>query len=124
MSMTVYPPLSFRNYGFADFPWIRAVDCYRQGQFEDALAHLNRALRIHPYLHELWGLRARCYTGLFEDDLALSAINMAIALKQNEGEYYLVRGQLHNSAKRVAEATADFQYALTLGSEDARKFLS
>jgi tetratricopeptide (TPR) repeat protein len=80
---------------------------------DDALANLNRDIKLRPA--DAWGIssRGQIYLGLGRYDEALADLDRALELDP-DGETFGSRGQVYRLLGREEEARADFARAIEL----------
>lgn len=94
-----------------------------QGEHEAALAELNRALKIAPYLGEAYFLRGCVLEAKSELDGALADFDQALTCDPQHALAYLHRGRLKTERGELDGALADFDQVMIMRPNDPECFL-
>ena len=95
----------------------RATAYYLKGDFPKAVHDAERALALDPKSPKAWFVLASCYSDMNQLGKALDAINYAIALDPNDGEFYFKRAIIKGKQQRFKDCIADLQLALHLRAD-------
>ena len=83
-----------------------------------SIQYFNQVIRLKPYLHEPYQLRAIAKIQLGDLNGALQDCNKAIELNPFQPGAFYTRGFVYNGLKRYEDAEADFTQALVFAPEN------
>ena len=93
---------------------------YQQGLPAHAAEPLKSMIALDPkHAGTAWYFLGKMYGDSHQSDLALDAIQHAVALEPNRAEYWRDLGQLMKHYSRLEEAEQDFKKALKLRPDDS-----
>jgi tetratricopeptide (TPR) repeat protein len=95
-----------------------------QKEYEPALTHLNRAIRIAPYLAEAYSGRGAAYQGLGDLNRALEDFNQAIERDPRLVAAYLHRSQIRAETGDLDGALADLDRVMEIQPADPETYLN
>jgi CHAT domain-containing protein/tetratricopeptide (TPR) repeat protein len=84
------------------------------GQYEEAIASYNEAIRLRPDLPEAYNNRGLAQGNLGQDEEAIASYNEAIRLRPDFPDAYLNRGVAQRNLGQHEEAIASYDAALIL----------
>ncbi len=93
------------------------------GELDPALAQVNQALRISPYLAEAHFLRGCIQEVKGDADAALADFNQAVSCDPQHALGYLHRGRLRTTRGDLDGALADFDQVMIMRPNDPECFL-
>ena len=82
------------------------------GQYEQAMADCERALRDHPHCAEAYAVRGQCLAYLERYEQAVTDCDRAIELAPDDARVYRRRGRVYLRMREYEKALADFDRAL------------
>jgi lipoprotein NlpI len=85
-----------------------------KGQFAQAIADCDEAIRLNPKLVEAYGNRGNAYRSSHENDRALQDFDRAIRLKRDFAGAYNGRGWTYRAQGDLDRAIRDFDQAIRL----------
>ena len=107
----------FAHSAPGDSDYLAANKRFEDGQYAQALAEYDAALRAAPaHVHALRG-RARTLMQLGRYAEALETFDQAVAMAPEFAGTYANRGILHDRMGRYQQALADYEHALRLDPE-------
>lgn len=86
----------------------------KQGQFDRAIAHYDRAIQIRSNFPKAYFNRALAYRNQGDLDKAIADYTTAIRLQSNYPDAYNNRGVAHHHKKDYVRAAADYSKAIRL----------
>ncbi len=96
----------------------RAVQHYRRGDLEEALALTERSIEKRPERWESHYLRSLIYFAMSRLDIAEESIREAIRLNENSDSSHNMLGQILYSQNRLEEAEQQFARAVELRARE------
>jgi len=92
------------------------------GEFYEAIASIENALRLDPNSAIFYIMRARANYELKEYEKAIADCSLAIRLDRNSSNGYVIRGNTYNQLGEYSRAISDFEAALRINPhlEEAR----
>jgi lipoprotein NlpI len=93
------------------------------GSHDAALAELNKALAIAPYLGEAYFQRGCVYEAKGQTDLALADFDQALKCDPQLALAYRHRGRLRTEKGELEPALADFEQVMIMRPNDAECYL-
>ncbi|MEB3355210.1 MAG: tetratricopeptide repeat protein [Synechococcales bacterium] len=104
---------SRQGWAFRDAsPCRTSLNLVEAGQYEEALAHLDWAIRLDADDYEAWTLRGIVLVCLGRYQEALASCDAALALRPNHVEAWQFRGIALHGLNRYREAYASYNRAL------------
>ena len=97
----------------------RARTYWAMGEYEKALADINKSIEMDSSKEDVIARRAAIYFKLGKNDLALADISKAIKLSPNNTTAYIERGDHFLDAGEFEKALCDFDKVLSLDPNDA-----
>ncbi len=97
---------------------------FRQGDWEQALAHVTQALVHHEGLVPGWLLKARCLVRLSQWMPAREAFAQTLRLEPNNFSAWLEAGHLCKQMGELGQASAAYQHAINVASERYEAYLA
>jgi tetratricopeptide (TPR) repeat protein len=94
------------------------------GQHDAALAEINKALEISPYLGEAYFQRGCALEVMAKADLALDDFDRALRCDPQLAHAYLHRGRLRTEKGEFDAALADFDQVMNMRPNDAECYLN
>ena len=94
------------------------------GQHDAALAEINKALEISPYLGEAYFQRGCALEAVAKPDLALDDFDRALRCDPQLAHAYLHRGRLRTEKGEYDAALADFDQVMSMRPNDAECYLN
>jgi tetratricopeptide (TPR) repeat protein len=94
------------------------------GQHEAALAEINKAIEISPYLGEAYFQRGCALEAAAKADLALVDFDHALKCDPQLAHAYLHRGRLRTEKGEFDAALADFEQVMNMRPNDAECYLN
>jgi tetratricopeptide (TPR) repeat protein len=94
-----------------------------QGETDRALAEVNHALKIAPYLGEAYFQRGCIHEARGDHDSALTDLDQALTCDPQHAMAYLHRGRLRTSRGEHDGALADFDQVMIMRPNDPECFL-
>jgi tetratricopeptide (TPR) repeat protein len=94
------------------------------GQHDAALAEINKAIDISPYLGEAYFLRGCALEAVAKPDLALDDFDRALRCDPQLAHAYLHRGRLRTEKGEFDAALADFDQVMNMRPNDAECYLN
>jgi tetratricopeptide (TPR) repeat protein len=94
------------------------------GQHDAALAEINKAIEISPYLGEAYYLRGCALEAVAKPDLALDDFDRALRCDPQLAHAYLHRGRLRTEKGEFDAALADFDQVMNMRPNDAECYLN
>jgi tetratricopeptide (TPR) repeat protein len=85
-----------------------------EGYHEKAIRYLNKAIKAKPSSDECHYAAAVSYINLGRDELAIEALNQAIALDSTKARYYVLRAAQHVALENTEAAEVDYEKARNL----------
>ena len=104
---------SFLNLGY---------EHYEREEFEQAIADLNKAIRLNPKLVKAYYVRGIVYRKQGKYDLAIADLNQAIRLNPKLVKAYNVRGIVYYDQGKYDLAIADYNQAIQLNPKYAAAY--
>ncbi|MEG4581573.1 tetratricopeptide repeat protein [Microcoleus sp. MON1_C5] len=98
--------------------WDRGNEQYNLGDFEGAIASLDKALEIKPDYHVAWYSRGVTLGNLGRVEDAIASYDKALEIKPDYHEAWYNRGLALRNLGRLEEVIASFDKALELKPED------
>ena len=96
----------------------RAVECIKAGNHQEALAHLEQAMRCSPDDHTLYSNAALCTLTLHLYEATVEHCNECIRLEPAFAKAYFRRATAYKALEMYAQALKDYEKALELVPED------
>jgi tetratricopeptide (TPR) repeat protein len=88
---------------------VRRAEAYRVlGQFDEALADINRAAERLPNNKSIYDIRGQLHSQMGEHEKALADFGKAIELDPESPRIYDARAEIHREQERLEEALADW----------------
>jgi tetratricopeptide (TPR) repeat protein len=97
----------------------RAESYVTKGNYDQALADLNQALRFNPRSADALSGRCNAYLYKGDTDHAMADCNQAIAIDPKNSDAYVSRGQLYIALGAFERATPDLQQAVALDAKNS-----
>lgn len=94
------------------------------GQQDQAIAELNKALEIAPYLGEAYFWRGCVHEARGEHDRALADFDQALRSDPQLAQAYLRRGRIRTETGDLDAALADFDQVMIMRPNDAECYLN
>jgi len=94
------------------------------GQHDLAMAELNKALEIAPYMGEAYFQRGCVHEALGEFDRALDDFDHALRCDPQHAHAYLRRGRIRTEKGELDGALADFDQVMIMRPNDAECYLN
>jgi len=113
-SIKIYP--HFSAYG------IRAFAYLFLGEYQNAIADLNEAIRLAPDSAFCYSIRGFVYSLSKDNKKAIADFTEAIRLAPNNAEYYSSRGNAYSLLNDENKATADYKRAVSIEPKDAEDY--
>jgi tetratricopeptide (TPR) repeat protein/S1-C subfamily serine protease len=113
-SIKIYP--HFSAYG------IRAFAYLLLGEYQNAIADLNEAIRLAPDSAFSYSIRGLVYSLSKDYKKAIADYTEAIRLAPNNAEYYSSRGNAYSLLNDENKATADYKRAVSIEPKDAEDY--
>ncbi len=110
-----HPQDQYAYYGLA---YLR----YRQGQQDEALRHLTRALEFDPAYRGAYYLLAYVYKRMGNYQKALETCQHALTLRPDDAAIYVVMGLVYGELRNAPEAQQAFEHALHLDPKQAEAY--
>ena len=107
------PPKTAKEY------FDRGNERYHNGDFDDAIADFNEAIRLKPDFVEALGSRGNAWGHKGEYDKAIADYNESIRLKPDDERSWYNRGRTWNAKGEYDKAIADLNEAIRLKPDDA-----
>ena len=95
-----------------------------EGQYDRAIAYLNKAIEINPRYAKAYSYRGSAYAGKGHYDKAISDCNKAIAINPRDAHAYGYRGIVHFNKGQYDKAISDFNKAIEINPRDAEVYNS
>jgi protein O-mannosyl-transferase len=92
------------------------------GRYEEAVDHLNKAIRLKPDYAEAYNNRGVAYTNLGQYKLAIEDYNKAISLNPNNALAYNNRGFIYGKLIQYQQAIEDYNEAIRLRPDYVRAY--
>jgi len=107
------------NASLANIEYNKAIDYYHNhGQLQEALKHLNKAIKLNPKHTPSYLEQANILKTLNQNKEALEAINIAVKLDANNPNAHYIKGKILSSIGNYEEAVNSFDQAISLNPED------
>ncbi len=108
-----------------DPAWSRelAAMCMEQGQSDDAIVMLQRALAENPQDPSPHQALARLYQQKNMPEKAIESLRALVQIDPNDLESHLALGQLYHQLGRIDDQIESLAHAIELGASDPRLFL-
>lgn len=91
------------------------AEAYRnKGQRAEALADLDRVVRLHPRLAQVYDARARVHFEMKQFQEALRDLNASISITSDRADRYVARGMVLRRLNRDDEAMNDFEKSCSM----------
>jgi serine/threonine protein kinase/tetratricopeptide (TPR) repeat protein len=104
--------------------YLLATSCARQGRHADAVAHLDRAVRLNPRHYWSVAQRGLCRLELGQTTLAVADFSACVGLWPEFAWGYFNRGYTLEKAGSRAEAVGDYTTALSLDPDFVPAYLN
>jgi tetratricopeptide (TPR) repeat protein len=98
---------------------VRAIENYKQGNFDQALADFNLAIKFDPKYATAYNGRALVYKNQGKFDQALADLNEVIELDPKEAYAYYFRGDVYKNQGKLDQALADYTKVIELDPREA-----
>ncbi|MCC5640327.1 tetratricopeptide repeat protein [Nostoc sp. CHAB 5844] len=89
-------------------------DCLVKGEYTDAIANYNQALKLHPQDAEIYYKRGLSYYQLGDYEEAIADYSQAIQINLNDAKLYIKRGLANYQLGDYAAAIDDYSQAIRL----------
>jgi tetratricopeptide (TPR) repeat protein len=96
---------------------------FRLGQYDQAIATVNRVIRLEPYAADALVFRGEVYRVKESNDKALADLNRAIDIDRQYARAIIIRGEIYREKKDHEKALDNFNHAIEL-IESERFFVS
>jgi tetratricopeptide (TPR) repeat protein len=95
-----------------------------RGQYDTAIADLNKAIELFPPVQAArsYSYRGFCYMKLMDDTRAMSDLNESLRLEPNAADPYLYRGEIERRQKLYDAALRDADEFIKRAPRDVRGF--
>lgn len=93
----------------------RGVDLQDEGQFRQAIAAYDEAIRFDPEFEDAYHNRAICHAALGHYSEAIEDASRALELNPRSAQTYAIRGMVYADLGQSWQAIADLEEALDLG---------
>ena len=100
----------------------KGLEKAREGEFDQAIGLVDRAIRKDPGHYEAWYFRGVTKVNLDEFDEALIDFTESIKLSPMFSEAYLFRGYTRVELTQYDEAMSDYSHAILLDPENAKTY--
>ena len=100
-----------------------ALDSYRKGAFDQAVAKYNEVLKADPQLAAAHAGLARCYVRQDKVNDAAEVLQKALAEKPSDPELKVAQGEVFFREGRIYDAEKNFVDVINSGSMNARAYL-
>jgi tetratricopeptide (TPR) repeat protein len=117
------PPLVATAPKTDDF-FIRGVDKFNKGEFKEAIADLNEAIRINPNNAQAYIGRGVARTLLKDLQGAIADYNQAIKIDPNNADIYNLRGNARTLLKDTEGAIADYNQAIKINPNNVAAYFN
>jgi tetratricopeptide (TPR) repeat protein len=111
----VIPVIAAQQATASDF-LVESSEKYKKGDFEGAIADLDKAIAINPELAEAYNNRGLTYKALKEYPKAIADYDKAIEISPKLALAYTNRGIIYHALKDHTKAIADFDRAIAINS--------
>jgi tetratricopeptide (TPR) repeat protein len=95
---------------------IESSEKYKKGDFQGAIADLDKAITINPQYAEAYNSRGLTYKALKDYQKAIADYDKAIALNPKLALAYTNRGMIYHALKEYPKAIADLDQAITINA--------
>lgn len=92
----------------------KAVECYRNGAFDNALSHVNAAIRAEPNLAIYQADAGVILMALGRTEEAVIPLKRAVQLDPNHADAHYNLGEAYQSLGQKDQAVAAFRMAVSL----------
>jgi tetratricopeptide (TPR) repeat protein len=95
---------------------IESSEKYKKGDFQGAIADLDKAITINPQYAEAYNNRGLTYKALKDYQKAIADYDKAIALNPKLALAYTNRGMIYHALKEYPKAIADLDQAIAINA--------
>jgi len=102
---------------------IQAMDCQREGKFEESLNLFTKAIQINPLAGILYASRAQVLLDMKKPNAAIKDCETAIRIAPDSAKGYKIRGRAHRMLGLYELALRDYQLGQKLDFDETTKKL-
>jgi curved DNA-binding protein CbpA len=106
----------------AEFHRERGIAAYRGGDFQQAIADLDQAIRLDPHDAEAYNIRGNAWDYMGDTDRALADYDEAIRIEPNNPAVFHDRGMMWRRKGDLDRALLDMDRAVRFGFSDANLY--
>jgi Tfp pilus assembly protein PilF len=107
------------SYTFVNEAHRRALELFRNEDFQAAMLQFSISLETHPSAPDIYHDRALCFLRMDRPQLALDDLNKALSLQPEHGYRYSSRAYIKAFLKDFDGAFEDYRKAIELDPQDA-----
>jgi tetratricopeptide (TPR) repeat protein len=96
---------------------------YNQGNYDEALDYMNKAIKLDPYNAQAYSNRGVIYFRKKDYSQAVTDFNRAIDIAPKYTHAYFIRGYAYSKIGNIERANIDWKTAAKLGHKEARDLL-